>query len=394
MGKCYPMTELSEVLIQSKEYVEEPGPKLYPKLSVKLYGKGVVLDTPADGSQLKMKRHQIAKTGQVILSEIWGKKGAIGFVPPQGNGALCTSHFFLFDVNSYKIDHRYLQAIFTANYLEDQLGVEARGTTGYAAVRPKNLLSAKIPLPPLEEQQRIVSRIEELAAKIEEARELREATNVEVSKLLESSSSSLLKRLGGNNWYPLRRFVAVQSGSTPSKSNPFYWNGTIPWISPKDMKARAISTSIDHISEAAVQEGSARLLNPGCVLIVVRGMILAHTVPTAILCTAAAINQDIKALLPNEEILPEYLCAALWGLNRELLALVEKSTHDTRRLETDKLLSLSIPLLSIEEQQTFVAYLDSLQAKVNGLKNLQAETSTELDALLPSILDKAFKGEL
>src|SRR5712691_287443 len=103
MSKSYPMVPLSEVLKLYQEYIDEPDSKAYPKLSVKLYGRGVALDPPVDGSSLKMKRHQIAKSGQVILSEIWGKKGAIGLVPPEGGGALCTSHFFLFDISSEKL---------------------------------------------------------------------------------------------------------------------------------------------------------------------------------------------------------------------------------------------------------------------------------------------------
>ena len=55
---------------------------------------------------------------------------------------------------------------------------------------------------------------------------------------------------------------------------------------------------------------------------------------------------------------------------------------------------LKIPLAPLGEQRRIVAYLDSLQSKVDRLKHLQAQTHTELDALLPSILDKAFKGEL
>src|SRR6266581_8210029 len=161
MKNKLPLAPLSEVLSQYQEYIQEPEVRIYPKLSVKLYGKGVVLDGSVDGSTLKMRQHQIAKSGQVILSEIWGKKGAIGFVPTEGHGALCTSHFFLFDVYNDKLNPKYLQAIFTANYLQSQLDSEAKGTTGYAAVRPKNLLAAEIPIPPLEEQQRIVARIEE-----------------------------------------------------------------------------------------------------------------------------------------------------------------------------------------------------------------------------------------
>jgi type I restriction enzyme, S subunit len=56
--------------------------------------------------------------------------------------------------------------------------------------------------------------------------------------------------------------------------------------------------------------------------------------------------------------------------------------------------TISIPVPPLPEQRRFVAYLDNLQAKVDALKQLQAETQAELDSLLPSILDKAFKGEL
>ena len=100
MSVTWPNVRLGEVLTHDSDYIDAPEAREYRKLSVRLYGKGVVLDAPADGTMLKMKRHQLAKTGQVILSEIWGKKGAIGFVPPDGDGALCTSHFFLFDVHT------------------------------------------------------------------------------------------------------------------------------------------------------------------------------------------------------------------------------------------------------------------------------------------------------
>src|ERR1035441_63736 len=183
MSNNWTKVTLGEVLTHYQSYIDSPEPRLYPKLSVRLYGKGAVLDTPAEGAILKMKRHQLAKVGQVILSEIWGKKGAIGFVPPEGEGALCTSHFFLFDVHTDRLDPRWLQAIFDANYLQEQLDEEAKGTTGYAAVRPKILLACEIPLPPLAEQRRIVARIEELAAKIEEARTLRHQAAEEAEAL-------------------------------------------------------------------------------------------------------------------------------------------------------------------------------------------------------------------
>lgn len=81
------------------------------------------------------------------------------------------------------------------------------------------------------------------------------------------------------------------------------------------MKRRELSDSIDHISELATQKTAAKLIAPNAVLAVVRGMIIAYTFPTAILRTPAAINQDMKALIPNKELLPEYLCTAFWAHN-------------------------------------------------------------------------------
>jgi type I restriction enzyme S subunit len=192
----------------------------------------------------------------------------------------------------------------------------------------------------------------------------------------------------------LRDLVTLLGGGTPSKANPLYWEGSIPWISPKDMKVKELYDAADHISETATSETSARPIQPGCVLIVVRGMILAHTVPSAILRVRAAINQDMKAMVPSEGLLPEYLCTTVWALNRKFLALVEKSTHDTRKLETDKLLNFEIPVPTLGEQRRIVAHLDGLQSRVDSLKKLQSKTAAELDALMPSILSRAFRGEL
>ncbi len=181
--------------MQDTNYIEAPEPREYPKLSVKLYGKGVQLDTPANGALLRMKRHQIAQSGQVILSEIWGKKGAIGLVPPAGAGALCTSHFFLFNLRRDRVDPAWLESIFAANYLKEQLGANARGTTGYAAVRPKHLMAALIPLPSLPDQRRIVARIGQTSQKVAEASRVRAAAQQELRVLRAGLIARLIRGL-------------------------------------------------------------------------------------------------------------------------------------------------------------------------------------------------------
>ena len=109
---------LAEVLKQDMNFVTELEPKMYPKLSVILYGKGVVLDTAADGANVKMQLHQFAKPGQIILSEIWAKPDPTGIVPKEGEGALVTSRLFLFDVIETEILRGYMGLLLTRSYFE------------------------------------------------------------------------------------------------------------------------------------------------------------------------------------------------------------------------------------------------------------------------------------
>ena len=152
--------------------------------------------------------------------------------------------------------------------------------------------------------------------------------------------------------------------------------------------------TMDHITEIATKESAAKMIEPGAVLVVVRGMILAHTFPVAVLDAPAAINQDMKALIPNSQIGSDYLCSILWAFNHEILDRVERSSHDTRKLETDKLLSFEIPLPDRDSQRRIVGQLAEFQTKIEDMKTLHAETAAELEALLPAILDRAFRGEL
>ncbi|WP_071188137.1 restriction endonuclease subunit S [Trichormus sp. NMC-1] len=392
MSEVYPLVTLGNVINYRKEFVQIDDTKTYKRCRVKLHAQGIILRDILKGAEIKTKKQQVCRKGEFLVAEIDAKIGGIGIVPENLDGAIVSSHYFLFEINESLINKQFLNFFIRTPIFRDQIA--AQGSTNYAAIRPSDVLSYSIPLPPLEEQRRIVARIEELVGKIEEVRSLRQQALEETEALRVSSAKAILAEIAPLGTQPLQELVNVQGGGTPSKQNPFFWEGSIPWISPKDMKSREINDSIDHISEEATHKSPAKLLQPSSVLIVVRGMILAHTVPSAILRVPAAINQDMKALLPNEKITPEFLCSVFWTLNDLLLELVEKSTHDTRKLETPKLLNFKIPVPPLPEQRRIVAYLDELQTKIDTMKKLREEAIKELDAILPSILDKAFKGEL
>ena len=172
------------------------------------------------------------------------------------------------------------------------------------------------------------------------------------------------------HWEPARlwRLCTAMSGATPTKENSSYWNGEIPWVSPKDMKRRVISTSADRITQQALRETGIHLIEPRVVLVVVRGMILAHSFPVALTTVPVTINQDMKALRLYGEVDPFYFAWALDGLARGIIAtVVEEAAHGTRAIRMDQWQNLVCPLPPLPDQLAIVEYLDFETAKIDGL---------------------------
>ena len=172
----------------------------------------------------------------------------------------------------------------------------------------------------------------------------------------------------------MKFLVSTVGGMTPNKSVAQFWEGRVPWVSPKDMKRREIADSQDHITEAALRETNISLIPSPAVLIVVRGMILARTFPTAVTTVAVTVNQDMKALTPKSELNADFLASLLTGIQRELLSLVEEAGHGTRCLRTDSWANFSVPLPPVPEQIRINEQLKSDLAGVNtAISRLERE---------------------
>lgn len=396
MNSASAKVSLGELLRLERRPVKVEPEKSYQEIGIYCFGRGIFHKTPRTGFEVGEKDLFLLKEGDFILQVTFAWEGAVAIVSAAEDGMHGSTRY-----PTFQVDRTRCLPEFLLNYFKTEDGLQqlikiCPGSAGRNRVLSiKRIPEVIIPLPSLSEQRRIVARIEELATTLSQAKTLRFDAQEQADNMWERTAREVFGRLqDAYRSQALSDLVSIRGGGTPSKSDPFYWEGTVPWITPKDMKLRELNDSIDHISERATKETAAKLISPGAVLIVVRGMILAHTVPSAVLRATATINQDMKALVPNATLLPEFLSSYLWADNEHILGLVEKSTHDTRKLETHKLLSVKVPVPPIPEQRRIVAELDALQAEVDALKRLQAETAAELDALLPSILDRAFKGEL
>lgn len=194
---------------------------------------------------------------------------------------------------------------------------------------------------------------------------------------------------------PLAELGDWFGGGTPSKSNPSFWeNGTIPWVSPKDMKTAHIRAAEDNITEQAVNESATNLVPAGSILVVTRSGILRHTLPVAVADVAVTINQDLKALVLKSEIVPKYVALALRAFSQEILNQCSKQGTTVNSIETQKLLRFQIPLTSFAQQTRIVAEIEKqfsrLDEAVANLKRVKAN----LKRYKAAVLKAAVEGKL
>lgn len=196
---------------------------------------------------------------------------------------------------------------------------------------------------------------------------------------------------------PIGELGVFEGGGTPSKSESAYWNGAIPWVSPKDMKAFEIEDTQDHISAAGVEHSAARVLPAGAVLIVFRSGILAHSLPVAVAKRPLAINQDLKALLPREGIDPYFVAYGLMARSHALLSRCVKKGATVHSLEPERFLKERLPIpypnepaRSLEIQRRIVARIEALLAEVKEARALAAAIRGDTELLLAAALNEAF----
>lgn len=390
------LTKISEILVPISRPVPVDPLKEYPLLGIRLDSGGVFHRETKLGSQIAATTLYQVKVGDFIYSRLFAWRGAFGMINQDFDGYYVSGEFPMFTPIQDKIDIKYLLFWFRLPRILSRIETDCTGSTPLTRNRFKEnfFLALEIPLPPLKEQRRIVARIEELAAKIEEARGLRREIVGEAEVVINIVAQSKFNELNQYNPIrPLKKSAKIVGGGTPSKANYTYWEGTIPWVSPKDMKVRNLYDTEDHISDLVLRSGIASLIPKDSVLIVVRSGILRRTIPVSINRVPVTINQDMKALIPSEDILCDFLAWWFKGKESDILANVKGGTT-VQSIVWDNVIELDICVPTLAEQHHIVTYLNDLQAKVDSLKELQSETATELNALLPSILDKAFKGEL
>lgn len=173
---------------------------------------------------------------------------------------------------------------------------------------------------------------------------------------------------GDVEWKTLGEIGQWYGGGTPSKNQSEFWeNGTIPWISPKDMGPSIIEKSQDYISEAAVRGSSTKLVPPNSIAIVVRSSILDKFLPSALVPIPATLNQDMKSVVPNEGITPRYIAHVVTSRGNDILKAARKSGGSVASIDSKKLFNFQIPVPEPNEQARIVSILDKFDALTHSI---------------------------
>lgn len=165
----------------------------------------------------------------------------------------------------------------------------------------------------------------------------------------------------------LKFFAKFVGGGTPSKDEPIYWGGEIPWVSPKDMKRPLIRKTEDYITSEGLGNSPCTLIPPFSVLTVVRSGILQHTIPVALNTVPVALNQDMRAVIPDGRVDSRYLAYQIEGCQRELREEWVKQGATVESIEHQRMIDSRLAVPSPDEQQAIADYLDAETVRIDTL---------------------------
>jgi type I restriction enzyme S subunit len=432
---------LADLLHRSTKTIQPDPSTEYREISVRLWGKGVVERGRVRGAELPNRRF-VASAGDFIISRIDARNGASGLVPQSLDGGLVTNDFPLFKIDNEKLLPSFLEWLSRTRDFVQLCMRASEGTTNRVRLSEERFLSLEIPLPPLAKQQRLVARIEELARQIKEARTVRAQAAEDAEALwptlLQLAVTGALLAASGrqdsavdllnssvcryskviskhNNAHPgVPKFISCGPTAVPTtwqwttlgsvlshlvdcvNDTPNFVDNDSGLLGLKSTNVRPYKLDLTRrwfMSEDDFVRWNRRERPRKGDIVLTREAPMGYAcmLPTGKFC----LTQRLLLLRPDPQIADGTF--VLHYLNSSLF--VEQVTEHCRGLTTPHIRvgdapDFFFPLPPLREQRRIVAELCLVQLEVYSLKRLQAETAAELDALLPSILDRAFKGEL
>ncbi|GGX33813.1 restriction endonuclease subunit S [Aquimarina muelleri] len=244
----------------------------------------------------------------------------------------------------------------------------------------------KFLLPPLVEQKAIVKKIEALFSSLDSGI----ADLIKAQDQLVIYRQAVLKKAFEGDWETttVGALFDFIGGGTPSKREPNYWNGNIPWASVKDIKGDFLKNTQDFITEEGLENSSANLAKKNEIILITRispGKSIISEIDTA-------INQDLKIVKPKFDTFNKFIHYLFKSTERKIVKLSSGTT--VKGINLNNLKSIEISKIKLQEQHKIVQEIESRLSVCDKVEKDIANSLEKAQALRQSILKKAFEGTL
>ena len=345
--------------------------------------KAITEPNDVESSAAPSRARQLIAKGDVLVSTVRPNLNAVALVPEELDGEICSTGFCVLRANRDLAIPAFLFLWVRTPEFVQRIMRYARGI-GYPAVSDSDVFKVRLPLPSPSEQERIVT----LLRHADRLRHVRREAQVRA----EDIPLSLFAHIYGtpSEWedmVALDDVVDFVGGGTPSRKVPRYFTGETPWATSKDVKSRYLDDAEEHITQEAIDKSATKPVPAGSILLVVKSKILAHSLPTSIISRPFCFGQDLKGLVCEEGVQPEFVVSALQIQKERILQSARGANTEGLTLD----LLRSIPLPRVDERQD--QFVDQLRA-FNGIEDSLSASGSIADKLSTSLLYRAFTGEL
>ena len=401
--KHYPFVKIGDVIRRNTTLVSIEDKTLYNQITLKTNGGGAVLRDKKWGKDIGTKKQYLAKEGQFIMSKIDARNGAFGVVSNELDNAIVTGDFPLFDVDTKRINPIYLYLLSATKPFVQYAQSCSRGTTNRQRIDIDAFLSLQIPLPSLEEQNKIVAAYNATIAQadnyVQQADDINDQIETYLKETLGIGIQTSAKLDGSyrfmrifqyrdivNRWdinnvrgaykgkFPFVNMadviIKMSTGTTPPTHNKEYFNGDIDFYTPSDINGSMYLVNAErHVSQKAIKDNKARLFHKGDLLFVGIGSTVGKV--GLIEKDIVSSNQQITGITFNtQKVLPEYGFAYMHYFKEYTTADQSKTTLPI--VNQEKIAQIPIPLPPLAIQNEIVNHITALRAEQ---KNLQQQAS-------------------
>jgi type I restriction enzyme, S subunit len=353
----------------------------YPIVGVLNRGRGLLYREPVTGRSTAYKQLNRIGPGALVYSRLKAFEGAITVTPDELPESFASQEFPAFAFAS-DADPDFFRILTTTQGMWDALQGVSKGMGGRRErVKPADFLDIVMNIPPLPVQERIVGIIGAVDGQIN-------ALDNEANAL-DGVYRGFLLSLG-------RRYGEVKisevvsgafAGGTPSRGQPEFYGGDIPWLKSGEVENDSIVTASEFITEAGLQGSSAKMVPAGATVVAMYGQ--GDTKGRAGFVEApVSTNQAVLALVPNESVvLPRFLLHAVRSKTGDLRHRAVGSSQPN--LSKSLVLSQTIPMPdSLADQERALVAIDSVRATQAATRAGAARLREVRAGLLSGLLDR------